>query len=77
MNYQLYKDGYGWANYGPNDGQIRHTQNYSEATEASPASWADVLGDKLDDYHQILCAPDAARLLAQSSNSSIERTPAR
>jgi len=69
MKYQLYKDGYGWAVYDPNDGQIRHTQKYLEATEASPASWADVLGDTLDEYHQILSAPDAARLIAQSSNT--------
>jgi len=68
MNYQLYKDGYGFAVYDPNDGQIRHTQKYLEATEASPASWADVLGDALDGYHQILSAPDAARLIPQSSN---------
>jgi hypothetical protein len=76
MKYQLYKDGYGWAAYDPNDGKIRHTQNYPEATEATPVSWADVLGDALDEYHQILSAPDAARLIAQSSNDRTERPEA-
>jgi hypothetical protein len=69
MNYQLYKDEYGWAAYDPNDGKVRHTQKYLEATEASLASWADVLGDSMDDYHQILSVPDVARLMAQSSNA--------
>ena len=68
MNYQLYKDEYGWLNYDPNDGKTRYTQKYPEASEAPLESWADVLDD-LDGYHQILSAPDVARLMAKSSNA--------
>jgi len=76
LSYQLYKDGCGWAVYEVNDGSIRHTHHYLEATEAQLSDWADVLGDDLPLYHHILCAGDAAKLIACSSNKQAE-PPAR
>ena len=63
MKYLLYKDGAGFAVYDPNVGQIRHTLNYLEATEAATEDWADVLGYNLNIYHLILCAGDIARII--------------
>jgi hypothetical protein len=60
MKYILYKDGCGFAVYDPNDGSVKHTQQYAAATEAELSDWSDVLGFDFGDYHQILCASDAS-----------------
>ena len=62
MKFILYKDGFGFAVYDPNDGSVRHSPAYHEATEASLDDWSDVLGFDFGDYHQIMCASSIEKL---------------
>ena len=77
MKYQLYKDGFGWAVYEPNDGSIWHTHMKPQATEACLSDWADVLVEEMQNYHKILCDRDSERLVASSSNDRTERPEAK
>ena len=64
MKYILYKDGFGFAVYEPNDGSVWHTHKYPEAAEASLDDWSDVLAFDFGDYHQIMCAGSVEKLKA-------------
>lgn len=78
MKYILYKDGFGFAVYEPNDGSVWHTHKYPEATEASLSDWSDVLAFDFGDYHQIMCAGSVEKLKASaalSNSSSTEKNP--